>query len=335
MTRLLLSQNIHPEGRKLIDGKFDIVIPEDSSQEALTRAVANAEGIILRTTSSVTAEVIAAAPKLKIISRTGAGVDNVDIEAATKRKILVCNLPAVNNLSVAEHAIAMLFSLAKDLPAMDRAVRSGAWGERNAGRAVELEGKTLGIIGMGNIGSLVARKCYYGLGMKILAYDPYAADKFAAEDYSFVSLQELFAQSDFISLHCPNIPETQNMVTRELLLSMKQSAWIINCARGGVINEEALHEVLRDKKIAGAALDVFSAEPPPKDCPLLKLDNVIVSPHAAALTQEATVRMSTEAARAVVDYFSGRVPKYIYNAKDLGLDSKADSRPDSGSLSEL
>ncbi|MDR2587834.1 MAG: hydroxyacid dehydrogenase [Spirochaetales bacterium] len=320
MTRLVLSQNIHPEGRKLIDGKFDIVIPENSSQEELTAAAQDAEAIILRTTSSVTREVIAAAPRLKIISRTGAGVDNVDIEAANERGILVCNLPAVNNLSVAEHTIALILSLAKDLPAMDRAVRGGAWKERNAGRAVELEGKTLGIVGMGNIGSLVARKCAMGLGMKILAYDPYVAGKFQGEGYEFASgLERLFAEADFVTLHCPNIPETKGMVTRALLSSMKTSAWLINCARGGVVDEEALHDALSRKKIAGAALDVFSCEPPPPDSPLLKLDNVIVSPHSAALTREATMRMSSEAAQAVVDYFAGSRPRYIYNAKALGI----------------
>jgi D-3-phosphoglycerate dehydrogenase len=320
MTRVLLSQEIHPEGRKLLDGRFDVFLPADTSQEALISAAAGAEAIILRTTSSVTAEVIAAAPELKIISRTGAGVDNVDLAAATKRGIPVCNLPRANNLSVAEHTIAMIFSLAKDLPAMDRAVRAREWKARNAGRAVELEGKTLGIVGMGNIGSLVARKCRLGLGMKILAYDPYAAAKFTAEDYEFVpGLNELFRRADFVSLHCPNIPETKGMVTRELLLSMKSDAWIINCARGGIVDEEALAYVAANKKIAGAALDVFSVEPPPAESPLLGLANVIVSPHSAALTREATIRMSTEAAAAVVDFFCGRRPRYIYNAKELGL----------------
>jgi D-3-phosphoglycerate dehydrogenase len=156
--------------------------------------------------------------------------------------------------------------------------------------------------------------------MKILAYDPYAADKFAAEDYEFVSgLDELFRRADFVSLHCPNIPETKGMVTRELLSSMKSDAWIVNCARGGVVDEEALAHVLKNKQIAGAALDVFSVEPPPPESPLLQLENVIASPHSAALTREATIRMSTEAAAAVVDFFCGRRPRHIYNAKDLGL----------------
>ena len=319
MTKILLSQEIHPEGRKILEGRYDIVLPPDTSQAALAAAAREAEGIILRTTSSVAREVIAAAPKLKIISRTGAGVDNVDIAAATERGILVCNLPAVNNLSVAEHAVAMMMSLAKDLPAMDRAVRGAAWKQRNAGRAVELEGKILGIVGMGNIGSLVAKKCRLGLGMRILGYDPYAAEKFAGEDYEFTdSLERLFAESDVVTLHCPNIPETRGMVNRNLLFSMKKDAFFINCARGEVVDEAALVDLMKKMRIAGAGIDVFAVEPPAAGNALLGLDNVILSPHSAALTREATVRMSTEAARAVDDFFSGRRPKYIYNAKDLG-----------------
>jgi D-3-phosphoglycerate dehydrogenase len=318
MTRILLSQEIHPEGRKIIDGKFDIVLPPDTSQEALEAAVKDAEGIILRTTSAVTRKVIDAAPKLKIVSRTGAGVDNVDVAAATERGILVCNLPAVNNLSVAEHAVAMIMSLAKALPAMDRSVRGGNWKFRNTNAAVELEGKTLGIVGMGNIGSLVAKKCRHGLGMRILAYDPFTADKFKAEDYEFSpNLDRLFAEADFVTLHCPNIPETRGMVTRELLRSMKGSAYFVNCARGGVVDEAALVEVLKEKRIAGAGIDVFETEPPAIDNGLLGLENVILSPHAAALTKEASIRMSVEAAVAVADYFAGRPPKHVYNAKDL------------------
>ncbi len=318
MTRILLSQEIHPEGRKILEGKFDIYLPRDTSQEALVEAARDADGIILRTTSSVTREVIENAPRLKIVSRTGAGVDNVDVQAATERGILVCNLPAVNNLSVAEHTLALMLSLAKALPAMDKAVRGGSWKQRNAGQAVELEGKTLGIVGMGNIGSLVAKKCRYGLGMRILAYDPYTADKFASEEYEFsATLERIFSEADFVTLHCPNIPETQGMVNRSLLFSMKPDAYFINCARGGVVDEAALIDLLSERRIAGAGIDVFAVEPPASDNGLLRLDNVILSPHSAALSREATVRMSTEAARAVEDFFSGRRPKYVYNAKEL------------------
>jgi D-3-phosphoglycerate dehydrogenase len=301
---------------------FETVIPDysapDSSARSLTGALERADGMILRTNIAMTRALIEKAPRLKIIARTGAGVDNVDIEAATERGILVCNTPAANNLSVAEHTLALLLGLAKDLPAMEKAVRSGAWKQRNSGAPVELAGRTLGIVGMGRIGSLVARKCAIGLGMKILAYDPYAASSFADTDYTFTpTLEALFAASDFITLHCPNIPETRGMVTRALLFSMKKSAFLINCARGGVVDEDALLEALREKRIAGAALDVLAAEPPPADSPLLKLDNVLLTPHSAALTQEASIRMASEAAQAVVDYFTNKAPKDVVNRKDL------------------
>ena len=319
MTKILLSQEIHPQGRKILEGKFEILLPRDGSQKALEEAVREAEGIILRTTSAVTREVIDAAPKLKIISRTGAGVDNVDLAAAARRGILVCNLPHVNSVSVAEHAVALMLSLAKDLPAMDRAVRGGEWKKRNSGGAVELEGKTLGIVGMGGIGSRVAGKCRHGLGMRILAYDPYAAEAFPGEDYEFTpSLERLFAEADVVSLHCPSIPETRGMITRELLFSMKPEAIFVNCARGEVVDEPALTDLLKERRIAGAGIDVFAVEPPSPDNGLLGLDNVILSPHSAALTREATVRMSTEAARAVVDFFEGRRPRHVYTGPGGG-----------------
>jgi D-3-phosphoglycerate dehydrogenase len=321
MTKILLSQEIHPQARKMLEeAQFDVFLPEAPELAAFIRAAAAADGIILRTNLPVTRELIAAAPKLKIISRTGAGVDNVDIEAATERGILVCNLPAVNNLSVAEHTVAMILSLAKDLSGMDKAVRNGAWKQRNSGKPVELEGKTLGVVGMGNIGSLVARKCRHGLGMNILAYDPYAADKFAAEDYRFSSsLEELFREADVITLHCPNLPETKGMINRSLLSLMKGSALFVNCARGEVVDEAALIDALSAGAIAGAALDVLSKEPPAADNKLLTMDNVILSPHSAALTREATVRMSTEAVTAVMDFFGGKRPKYVCNACQLAL----------------
>jgi len=318
MKKVLLSEEIHPEGRKLLEGKFEIVTAPDTSQQTLISMVKDVDAIILRTRSKITREVIENALHLKIISRTGAGVDNIDVNTATEKGILVCNLPAVNNLSVAEHTIAMILNLAKQLSLMDKAVRNGNWGARNSNISVEIEGKVLGIIGMGNIGSLVAKKCHDGLGMKIVAYDPYVKEKFRDYDYKFVdTLEELFKESDFITLHCPDIPETKGMITRELIYSMKPTAYLINAARGTVIDEQALIEALKEKRIAGAGLDVFQQEPPLSDNELLRLENVILSPHSAALTKEATVRMAVEAVQAVIDYFEGRQPKYIYNYKVL------------------
>jgi D-3-phosphoglycerate dehydrogenase len=316
MTKLLLSQAIHPDARKLLEGGFNVTTLESSLPDSLRHAASAVEGIILRTNVAVSGDIIAAAPELKIISRTGAGVDNVDVAAATKRGILVCNTPTANNLSVVEHTVAFILSLAKDLGAMDRAVRNGNWKLRNSGRPMELAGKTLGVVGMGRIGSSVARKCRDGFDMKILAHDPYAPPALKDEFAFSGSLEALFGESDFITLHCPNIPETKGMVNRALLGAMKKSAFIVNCARGGVIDEDALIAALKAKSIAGAALDVF-AEEPPLGSELLTLDNVICSPHSAALTGEASVRVAVEAARAVVDFFAGKRPEHIFNEKEL------------------
>jgi len=320
MKKILLSQKIHPAGMQVIENKYEVITAPDCSEETLLSLSKDVNAIILRTTSKVTRKVIENAKNLEIISRTGAGVDNVDVAAASERKILVCNLPRANSLSVCEHAITLMMTCAKSIQQMQNGVRQGNWKARNAGTMVEIEGKTLGIVGMGHIGSLVAKKCHDGLGMKIIAYDPYVADKFKGYDYHFCSsLKELFMEADFITLHCPNLPETKGMITRELLYSMKPSAFLINTARGTVVDEKALIDVLKEKRIAGAGLDVFEEEPPKLDNPLLDMENVIVTPHSAALTKEASVRMAVEAVQAVDDYFSGRMPTYIYNRAVLGL----------------
>ena len=320
MKKVLLPQRICDEGLEILQGEVDVVIAPDPSQETLLKMCVDVDGIVLRTTSKVTEEVINAANKLKIVSRTGAGVDNVDVKTATKKGILVCNLVGVNSLSVCEHAIALMMTLAKQLPFMDRSVHQGFWKARNANVTVELENKNLGIIALGNIGARVAKKCHDGLGMKILAYDPYAKSTFKDSDYEFVdSLKELFGNSDFISVHCPNLPETKGMITREMLFSMKPDAYFINTARGAVVDEKALVDLLKEKRIAGAGLDVFANEPLSLDNELQKMDNVILSPHVGALTREATIKMATEACHAVVDFFKGKMPKTIYNRKELNL----------------
>lgn len=317
--KILLSQKIHPAGMAYLED-FEVITAPDCSPETMLALSKDVNAIILRTTSKVDSEVIENAKQLEIISRTGAGVDNVDIAAATKRKIPVCNLPRANSLSVCEHAIALIMTCAKQLPFMQEGVRCGNWKARNAGTPVEVEGKTLGVVGMGHIGSLVAKKCHDGLGMRILAYDPYVADKFKDYDYQFCqNLLQLFEKADFITLHCPNLPETKGMVTRELLLAMKPDAYLINTSRGPVVDEQALIDVLKEGRIAGAGLDVFEKEPADVDNPLLQMANVAVSPHSAALTKEATIRMSTEAAKAVADFFHGKTPEYIYNKKDIEL----------------
>lgn len=312
MTKVLLSQEIHPSAKKLLEEKFEVVTAPDTTQETLIEMVKDVDAIILRTTSKITKEVIDNAPKLKIISRTGAGVDNIDLKAAAERGIIVCNQPGVNNVSVAEHAVAMILHLAKQLSKMDAAARNGNWGIRNKNLAIEVNEKALGVVGMGKIGSRVAKMCS-ALGMKILAYDPYVSEELK-QQYEFTTLERLFKESDFVTLHCPNTPETKGMITEALLYSMKPTSYLVNTSRGDVVDEAALIKVLKEKRIAGAGIDVFHQEPVSLDNELLKLDNVILSPHSAAMTREATINVAIGAVNAVIDFFEGRTPKYIYQA---------------------
>lgn len=312
MIKVLLSQEIHPAGKQLLEDKFEVITAPDTSQETTIKIVKDVNAIILRTASKITRQVIENAPELKIISRTGAGVDNIDVQAASEKGIIVCNQPGINNLSVCEHAISMMMHLSKQLGRMDKSVRNGNWNIRNANISVELEDKILGVVGMGRIGSLVAKKCSEGLNMKILAYDPYIRDELK-NNYEFTSLENLFKKSDFITVHCPNTPETKGMITEALLNSMKPSSYIINTSRGDIVDEEGLIKILKGKRIAGAGIDVFHKEPVDLDSELLKLDNVVLSPHSAAMTKEATIKMAVGAAKAVIDLFSGKMPKNVYN----------------------
>jgi len=311
---IVLSQAIHQKGMELIEKDYNVRVPSELSQEAFDKAALEADAIVLRTNVHVSGEVIRNAPNLKIISRTGAGVDNIDHEACAEKGVLICNLPAANNISVAEHAVSMLLTLAKCLPLMDKSVRSkDGWLVRNKNYPVEVNGKTLGVLGLGAIGSITARICQEGLRMKILAYDPFA-DKANFPDYEITEdLDEIFTRSEFITLHIPSLPSTKGLVNSRLLSLMKPEAILINCARGGVVDYDALYEALRDKKISAAGLDVFPHEPPAIDDKLLSLPNVIVSPHSAALTKEASIRMHTDACRQIISFFETGKPLWVYD----------------------
>ena len=317
MKKVLLSKLINPAGMMVLEGKVDPVILSDFDIETIKKIVADVEGIILRTNIKVTREIIDAAPHLKIISRTGAGVDNVDVAAATEKGILVCNTPGVNSVSVAEQALALILSVAKQLKIMDKAVHEGNWKIRNFSKAVDIEGKTLGLVGMGHIGSLLAQKCRLAFNMKVIAYDPYVEQAEGVKLCS--SLDQVFSQSDFISIHVPYTEETHNLVDVRLLGLMKADSCLINTSRGAIVDEKALIEVLKNGLIAGAGLDVFEKEPPSPDDPLLKFDNVITTPHSSALSRECVMKVAKTAAQAAVDYLEGREPKYIYNKNELQL----------------
>ncbi len=319
--RVVVSEASQDAGVQLLESEgFELLMPRENSQEAFEALLPKAEGIVLRTNVQLHAEAIAKAPNLRVVARTGAGVDNVDLTAATERGILVCNLVGINSVSVAEHTLSLLFALGKQIPFHDSAVRAGDWQSRRSKASVELEGKTLGVAGIGNIGARVAKVCHDALGMNVVAFDPYAKEKFSDFDYTFVDdLETLFAESDFITLHLPSLPETKKVVDRGLLSLMKPTAYLINTARGDVVDEDALAEVLREGRIAGAGIDVFETEPPGKDHPFVGFSNVILTPHVASLTKEVTVKASYGAAKAIVDYAEGRTPDSVYNAKALGI----------------
>jgi len=319
ISTVVVTEKLTPEGMDVLAKRgFTVLLPRENSQEAFEELLPDAEAIVLRTNVTVTAACMEKAPKLRIVARTGAGYDNVDVEAATERGVMVCNLVGVNSVSVAEHAVALIMTMMKQLPFYDRETRAGNWKARRSNAAVELEGKTVGVAAMGNVGSKVAKICHDAFGMKVLAFDPYVRDRFAGFEYTFVDdLATLFRESDVVSLHLPSTEQTKGVVNRDLLSQMKRTAYLVNTARGDLINEDDLAAALRDEKIGGAALDVFGQEPPSEDSPLMGLSNIVLTPHIASLTKEVTVKMAIGAAQAVVDLADGKEPEFIVNREVL------------------
>ena len=317
MKKILLSKLIDPAGMNVLKNKVDPIILADSSMENVKKMVVDVEGIILRTNIKITREIIESAPCLKIISRTGAGVDNIDIAVATEKGILVCHAPGVNSISVAEHALALMMALAKNLKITDKSVHEGNWKVRYTSKGIDLDGRTLGLVGLGTIGALLAQKCRLAFNMKIIAYDPYLKEAEGVELHS--SLDQIFSQSDFISIHVPYTKETYHLINARLLSLMKPDSYLINTSRGAVVDEKALIEVLQNDLIAGAGVDVFEKEPPEMNNPLLKFENVITTPHSAGLNRDCERKLAIEAAQAVIDFIEGRQPKHIYNRNELLL----------------
>lgn len=303
MNTVVISHPLYKPGMDAIEGKADLIIPNDGDSDHILSDLQKADGFILRI-GKIDRKAIEACPKLKVITRPGVGVDNVDVKAATERGIPVVICPAANTRSVAEHTVALIFACAKNLVESDVETRKGNFGIRNKYAAVEVFGKTVSVIGFGNIGKTVAQMCH-ALGMKVVAYDPFVK-KDAVEALGYVhstDLAEAFAAADFVSLHMPSLPETRGMVNDALLGKMKKSAFLVNCARGDIVDEDALFKALSANVIAGAAVDVLAAEPMKADHPLMALGNFIVSPHIAGQTQEATaaiVKLAVEGTLAVL-----------------------------------
>ncbi len=317
MRKILLTKKLKGNSAALFDDipDLDLVTVGDDEKEKFDAHIKDAECLLLSTAYKMTKEVIDGAANLKVISRTGVGVDNVDVKAATEKGILVLNTPEANSISVAEHTLALIVAISKQLIMYDSEMRAGNFKIRRTNKSADVDGKTLGLIGCGRIGRFTADKCRAAFGMQVIGYDPYIKELPGITLYE--SIEEVFAQADYISLHIPLTDETRNMVGETLLSLMKPSAYLINTSRGGIVDEAALAKALREETIAGAALDVFESEPPKEDNPLLPLKNVILTPHSAALTKECSARVAYEAALGISDYLKGNTPKFVFNKELL------------------
>ena len=319
--KVLISDNLAPVGAQILqDAGLDVDIKTGMSPEELKKVIGEYDGLVIRSATKVTAEIIEAADNLKVVGRAGIGLDNVDIPAASKRGIVVMNAPDGNATTAAEHAIAMMMSLTRNIPQATASLKDGKW-EKKKFSGHEVTGKTLGIVGIGRIGSIVADRAQ-GLKMKVIAFDPHMpkdlVDKLGVE---LVSLDELFRRADYVSVHVPYIKETHHIVSREMIALMKPTARIIDCARGGVLDEEALYEALKEKKIAGAALDVFATEPTNHDnCPMLGLDNFICTPHLGASTAEAQENVAVAIAEQMSAYLNRGVVSNAVNVPSVSAD---------------
>lgn len=315
--RILLPQPIEKEAMDVLEkAGFEVILSPDAKPETVGPLMKDVQGIILRTGIKMTRELMSHGNDLRVISRTGAGYDNVDVAAATERGIIVTCLPGANTVSVAEHAVALILALMKYVPFMDREVRRDNFSIRFKNLPRDLRGKTLGLVGLGRIGSEVGRICHHAFGMQILAHDPYLGEEakgFLKGWVEFGDLERLCRESDVISIHVPLLPSIRGLIGARELGWMKADAFLINTSRGGIIDEPSLVNCLRRRKIAGAALDVFTQEPIDKNSPLKELENIILTPHSAALTQECVVRLAVEAVQSCLAVLRGQKPEGIVN----------------------
>ncbi|MFQ5896918.1 MAG: phosphoglycerate dehydrogenase [Candidatus Methylomirabilia bacterium] len=327
MKKVLITDGLHEVGGEALRKEGLLVEVAGALPEAeLCGRIADVEGLIVRSATKVTAKVLEAARDLVVVGRAGAGVDNIDVEAASQRGIIVMNAPGANTIAVAEHAIGLLLALARKLPQAHGALKGGRW-EKARFAGVELYNKILGIIGLGRIGSEVARRAL-GLRMQVITYDPYLTAETAQKiGVEVVELDELLERSDFISVHTPLTKETRNFLGPAQFARMKQGVRLINCARGGVINEMALIEAIESGRVAGAALDVFELEPLPPDHPLLALDQMVITPHLGASTEEAQTQVALAIAQQVADVLVRGITRNAVNVPSVDAETYKELAP--------
>ncbi|MBV8445561.1 MAG: phosphoglycerate dehydrogenase [Candidatus Dormibacteraeota bacterium] len=326
-TRILVADPIAQDGvdRLRSAGEVDVATGLDAG--ALRERIADYDALVVRSETRVTAELLDAAKRLRVVGRAGVGVDNIDIDAATQRGVLVLNAPTGNTIAAAEHAVAMMLALVRNIPAADRSLRGGLW-ERSRFMGVEVREKTLGVLGLGKIGFEVAHAAREGLRMRVLAHDPLAtAERAQQAGAELVDFATLLAESDVLTVHVPLNDATRGVIGAAELRRMKPGARLLNVARGGIIDESALAAAIKDGHIAGAAIDVFITEPPPPDHPLLQLPQVVVTPHLGASTREAQVNVAYDVADQIVEYLQGGTPRYAVNAPAMLPEELARLRP--------
>lgn len=296
------------------------------SSAELTQIIPDYDALIVRSATKVTKEIISAGKKLKIIGRAGIGIDNIDIKAATAHGIVVMNAPLGNSITTAEHALSLLFSLARQIPYADRTMRAGHW-KKSSIKGVEIHGKTLGIIGCGNIGSIVANKAI-GYGMNVLAFDPYLTEENAQRiGVQTLSFAELLSKAEFLTCHVPLNDKTYHIIDEAAMLKMKKGVYIVNCSRGGIVDEEALAQYLNSDYIAGAALDVFEKEPLPEDSSLLTAKNIILTPHLGGSTIEAQEKVVKEIAQQISSFLLQGAISNAVNTVSLSAKESRDLAP--------
>ncbi len=310
--KVLIADPISNEGIDILRGSAQVDVRTGLKPEELISTVGDYEALLVRSQTQVSAEVIRAGKKLQVIARAGVGVDNIDVEEATRRGIVVVNAPTGNTISAAEHTIALMLALARHISQANAVLKSGIW-RRSDFMGTEVRNKILGIIGLGNVGSEVARRAR-GLEMKLIAYDPFISVDHASKlKVELVPLKQLLKESDFITLHIPRTESTKGLIGVKELALVKPTAYIINCARGGLIDEEALVKAVKEDRLAGAAVDVFIKEPCTESV-LFESDKIIVTPHLAASTTEAQATAAKEVAVQIIDVFKGQPARYAVNA---------------------
>lgn len=316
MEKVFLTERIHEDAVAYLQENFEVVQGTSTEADEIIRQAQGCSAILIRS-AKITAEIMDAIPTLKVVAKHGMGVDNIDVEHATKKGILVVNAPFSNLNAVAEHIVMLLIGLSKRVVRMDKLLRAGQYAQRNTYKTIELKGSTVGIIGMGKISRLVVKKLA-GFEMNMIASDPYVTQEDVADlPVTMVSAEEVYTQSDFVIIHTSLFPSTYHLVGAEQFKMMKPTACMINAARGAVIDEAAMIRALQSGEIAGAGLDVFEQEPPEADNPLFAMEQVVLSPHNAALSDGALRAMAMDSAQGVMEYLTGQPVTYPVNKEIL------------------